>query len=123
MNQDSESIAQANVAWGNIVAETLFESGISQVFFSPGSRSTPLVLGFEKHPKINCTPILDERSAAFIALGFSKRTSVPCAVLCTSGSAPTHWFPAITEASHSGVPVLFYQQMLPELQDCGAGDH
>ena len=77
MNQDSESIAQANVAWGNIVAETLFESGISQVFFSPGSRSTPLILGFEKHPKINCTPILDERSAAFIALGFSKRTSVP----------------------------------------------
>ena len=122
MNQDSESIAQANVAWGNIVAETLFESGVTQVFFSPGSRSTPLVLGFEKHPKINCTPILDERSAAFIALGFSKRTSIPCAVLCTSGSAPTHWFPAITEASHSGVPVLFLSaDRPPELQDCGAG--
>ena len=51
MNQDSESIAQANVAWGNIVAETLFESEYHRFFFSPGSRSTPLVLGFEKHPK------------------------------------------------------------------------
>ena len=72
MNQDSESIAKSNQAWGQIVADTFHELGISTVFFSPGSRSTPLVLGFERHTEIECFPVLDERSAAYIALGYSK---------------------------------------------------
>ena len=84
MNEDDELIAQANQSWGEIVASTLHELGVTNIFFSPGSRSTPLVLGFERHPKLNCTPVLDERSAGFIALGFSKRTQRPSAILCTS---------------------------------------
>ena len=122
MNYNSESTAQANFIWGEIVAHTLHELGITQVFFSPGSRSTPLILGLERHENISCIPILDERSAAFLALGFSQRTKQPAVLLCTSGSAVTHWFPAITEASHSGIPLLLLSADRPdELQDCASG--
>lgn len=122
MNQEHESTAQSNNIWGEVVAHTLYELGISNVFFSPGSRSTPLVLGFERHPQIKCVPVLDERSAAFIALGFAKRTKKPTCLLCTSGSAPTHWFPAVTEASHASIPLLLLSaDRPPELRDCGAG--
>ena len=75
MNEpNAETTAQANYLWGIAVAHTLAELGLRQVFFSPGSRSTPLVLGFENHPLIESIPVLDERSAAFLALGSSKRT-------------------------------------------------
>ena len=122
MKQDSEIIGKSNYAWGQIVASTLHDLGVSKVFFSPGSRSTPLVLGFERHTGFECVPVLDERSAGYIALGHSKRTQIPCVLLCTSGSAPTHWFPALTEANHSSVPILLLSADRPaELQDCGAG--
>ena len=107
---------------GEIVARTLYELGVFNIFFSPGSRSTPLVLGFERHPELTCTPVLDERSAGYIALGFSKRTQTPSAILCTSGSALTNWFPAVVEASYSGTPIILLSaDRPPELQDCGAG--
>lgn len=122
MNHNSESTAQANFIWGEIVAHTLHELGITQVFFSPGSRSTPLILGLERHQYISCIPVLDERTASFLALGFSQRTKQPTVLLCTSGSAVTHWFPAIAEASHSGIPLLLLSADRPdELQDCASG--
>ena len=122
MNHNSESTAQANFIWGEIVAHTLHELGITQVFFSPGSRSTPLILGLERHQYISCIPVLDERTAAFLALGFSQRTKQPTVLLCTSGSAVTHWFPAIAEASHSGIPLLLLSADRPdELQNCASG--
>lgn len=122
MNLNSESTAQANFAWGDVVAQTLHELGISMVFFSPGSRSTPLILGLERHHSINCVPVLDERTAAFLALGYSKRTQKPAVILCTSGSAVANWFPAIAEASHSSIPLLFLSADRPEeLQNCASG--
>ncbi len=122
MNSDSQSTARANCAWGYAVAKTLFELGVRHVVFSPGSRSTPLVLGCENQNGLRTIPILDERTAAFFALGLGKRTGRPTALICTSGSAPTHWFPAVTEADHSGAPLLLLSaDRPPELQDCGAG--
>ena len=122
MNADSQSTARANCAWGCAVAKTLFELGVEQVVFSPGSRSTPLVLGCENQNGLRTIPILDERTASFFALGLGKRTGKPTALICTSGSAPTHWFPAVTEADHSGVPLLLLSaDRPPELQDCAAG--
>jgi 2-succinyl-5-enolpyruvyl-6-hydroxy-3-cyclohexene-1-carboxylate synthase len=122
MNLNSESTAQANFVWGDVVARTLHELGVSMVFFSPGSRSTPLVLALERHPFINCASVLDERTAAFLALGYSRRTQEPAVILCTSGSAVTNWFPAIAEASHSSVPLLFLSADRPEeLQNCASG--
>ena len=122
MNSDPQATARANWAWGHAVAKTLFELGVNHVVFSPGSRSTPLVLGCENQKGLRTIPILDERTAAFFALGIGKRTGRPAALICTSGSAPTHWFPAVTEADHSGVPLLLLSaDRPPELQDCAAG--
>ena len=122
MKADSQSTARANFAWGCAVSKTLVELGVEQVVFSPGSRSTPLVLGCENQDGLRTIPILDERTASFFALGLGKRTGKPTALICTSGSAPTHWLPAVTEADHSGVPLLLLSaDRPPELQDCGAG--
>ena len=90
MNSDPQSTARANCAWGYAVAKTLFELGVNHVVFSPGSRSTPLVLGCENQNGLRTIPILDERTAAFFALGLGKRTGRPAALICTSGSAPTN---------------------------------
>jgi len=122
MTSTSEQTAEANYFWGHLVARGLSDLGITTVFFSPGSRSTPLIIGCEKEERLSCFPALDERTAAFLALGHAKRTNVPSAVICTSGSALTHWFPAVTEASYSGIPLLLLSaDRPPELQECGAG--
>ena len=122
MTSTSEQIAEANFLWGHLVASGLADLDITTVFFSPGSRSTPLIIGCEKEKRLSCFPALDERTAAFLALGHAKRTNVPTAVICTSGSALTHWFPAVTEASYSGIPLLLLSaDRPPELQECGAG--
>ena len=122
MKQTPEEIAHANLAFGAYFAKTLSILGVEKIFFSPGSRSTPMVIGVERFSDIDLIPVLDERTAAFLALGQSKRKKQPVGLICTSGSALTHWFPAVTEASHSGIPlVLFSADRPPELQNCGAG--
>ena len=124
MNADSQltTTALANDAWGRSVANALVDLGVKSVVFSPGSRSAPLILGCETQDGLETIPILDERTAAFFALGLSKRTRPPTVLICTSGSAPTHWFPAVVEADHSGTPLLLLSaDRPPELQDCGAG--
>ena len=63
MNQEDRETGQSNHLWGKLVANALFQFGIRKVFFSPGSRSTPLLIGFEEHAQIDCVPVLDERSA------------------------------------------------------------
>ena len=122
MKQTPEEIAHANLAFGAYFAKTLSILGVEKIFFSPGSRSTPMVIGVERYSDIDLIPVLDERTAAFLALGQSKRKKQPVGLICTSGSALTHWFPAVTEASHSGIPLLLFSaDRPPELQNCGAG--
>ena len=122
MKQTPEEIAYANMAFGAYFAKILSNLGVEKIFFSPGSRSTPMVIGIERYSGIDLIPVLDERTAAFLALGQSKMKNQPVGLICTSGSALTHWFPAVTEASHSGVPLLLFSaDRPPELQNCGAG--
>ena len=122
MNESENRTAENNRLWGEVVADFFYVNKIHHVFFSPGSRSTPLILALERKKDIECIPILDERTAAFVALGKSKYIRKPTALLCTSGSAPTHWFPAVTEAHYSGIPLLLLTaDRPPELQNCGAG--
>ena len=61
-----------NSLWGSVLAETLHRSGLREVVISPGSRSTPLTMAFARHPGIEAIPVLDERSAAFFALGLAR---------------------------------------------------
>lgn len=104
----------------NFVDE-LVMSGITDVVISPGSRSTPLALTFTEHPSIKEWVIIDERSAAFFALGLAKQSNRAVALVCTSGTAAANYFPAIVEAHYSRVPLLVLTADRPhELRDVGA---
>ncbi|MFC4558606.1 2-succinyl-5-enolpyruvyl-6-hydroxy-3-cyclohexene-1-carboxylic-acid synthase [Virgibacillus kekensis] len=105
---------------GNFVDE-LASSGLSDVVISPGSRSTPLAMTMTEHPAINQWVIIDERSAAFFALGIAKKQQRPVAIVCTSGTAAANYFPAIVEAYYSRVPLIVLTADRPhELRDVGA---
>ena len=111
-----------NSLWGSVLAETLHRSGLREVVISPGSRSTPLTMAFARHPGIEAIPVLDERSAAFFALGLARQHHRPVALLCTSGTAGAHYFPAIIEAQESGVPLLVLTaDRPPEMRECRSG--
>jgi 2-succinyl-5-enolpyruvyl-6-hydroxy-3-cyclohexene-1-carboxylate synthase len=102
--------------------EVLARLGVETVVTSPGSRSTPLTVAAARNPRIEALSILDERSAAFYALGLSKRTHRPVALVCTSGSAAANYWPAVVEASMSGTPLLLLTaDRPPELRDCSSG--
>lgn len=113
--------ACAGVGWCLALLDGLAAGGVQHLVLSPGSRSTPVVLAAQRQGAMTLTPILDERSAAFYALGLARASDRPVAVLATSGSAPAHWYPAIIEASESGVPlVLISADRPPELRGWGA---
>ena len=84
----------------------LADMGVDMAFISPGSRNTPLTLAFAAEPRIRDVSVRDERSAGFAALGYAKVTGVPAVVVCTSGSAATHYLPAIVEANQSATPMI-----------------
>lgn len=111
-----------NTAWGALAVEVLARLGVELAVVSPGSRSTPLTLATARNPKLEAIPVLDERSAGFIALGHAKRTRRPVALICTSGSAAVNYAPAVLEASMSGTPLLILTaDRPPELRACSSG--
>lgn len=110
-----------NTLWARIIVDELVKSGLRHVVISPGSRSTPLVLQFHEHPEIHDISIIDERAAAFFALGLAQAKQQPVALLCTSGTATANYFPAICEANHSNIPlIVLTADRPPALHDCGA---
>lgn len=127
MSTGSQTDAQidfrnTNSLWASVAAETLARLGLQTAIVCPGSRSTPLTLALAQHPAIETLPILDERSAAFFALGCAKRQCCPVVLVCTSGSAAAHFYPAVIEAYESGVPLLILTaDRPPELRDCASG--
>ncbi|MBE9132780.1 2-succinyl-5-enolpyruvyl-6-hydroxy-3-cyclohexene-1-carboxylic-acid synthase [Tychonema sp. LEGE 07196] len=111
-----------NTLWASIIAETLQRLKLTTAVICPGSRSAPLTIAFAQNNQIETIPILDERSASFFALGIAKRSGVPTALICTSGTAAANFFPAIIEARESRIPLLiFTADRPPELRDCHAG--
>ncbi|SEQ25636.1 2-succinyl-5-enolpyruvyl-6-hydroxy-3-cyclohexene-1-carboxylic-acid synthase [Natrinema salaciae] len=107
--------------WGRVVADELAESGLEAVCLAPGSRSTPLTVAVAEHPDIDVYSHLDERSAAYFALGRARRTGEPTALVCTSGTAAANFHPAVMEADRARVPLLVLTADRPtELRDSGA---
>ena len=97
--------------WSLHFLATLVKLGVRDVVVSPGSRSQALAfaayeLSGHEAFDLDVHVAIDERSAGFLALGLSINTRVPTVLVCTSGSAPTHYLPAIVEAKHSGVPLI-----------------
>ncbi|MGM3306469.1 2-succinyl-5-enolpyruvyl-6-hydroxy-3-cyclohexene-1-carboxylic-acid synthase [Anabaena sp. WFMT] len=112
-----------NQLWSYVLTETLKRLGLSCAVICPGSRSTPLTVAFAKQaPDIEAIPILDERSAAFFALGRAKATAKPVVLVCTSGTAGANFYPAVIEAKESRVPLLVLTtDRPPELRECHSG--
>ena len=80
--------------------------GIKHVVISPGSRNAPLTISFNRHPNFICHAIVDERSAAFFALGLAQQLNEPVAICCTSGTASLNFASAIAEAFYQKIPML-----------------
>ncbi|GAB4197657.1 MAG: 2-succinyl-5-enolpyruvyl-6-hydroxy-3-cyclohexene-1-carboxylic-acid synthase [Sandaracinaceae bacterium] len=106
--------------WARVVALSLRRAGVQRVLASPGSRSTPYLAALLT-AELDVVDVVDERAAAFAALGVARASGEPAAVLCTSGTAPAHWLPAVIEASLARVPLVLLSADRPtELAQCGA---
>ncbi|MBE9124578.1 MULTISPECIES: 2-succinyl-5-enolpyruvyl-6-hydroxy-3-cyclohexene-1-carboxylic-acid synthase [unclassified Coleofasciculus] len=111
-----------NTVWASILAETLTRLGLTTAIICPGSRSTPLTVAFAQQSQIEAIPVLDERSAGFFALGLARKSGLPVALVCTSGTAGANFYPAVIEAKESRVPLLVLTaDRPPELRDCHSG--
>ncbi len=116
-----KTIPNRNTLWTTIIVDELTRVGISAVYVSPGSRSAPLALAFDRHPNFEIYVHHDERGAAFSALGMALLTQRPVALLCTSGTALANYYPAVLEAHYAQIPLLILSADRPhELRASGA---
>jgi 2-succinyl-5-enolpyruvyl-6-hydroxy-3-cyclohexene-1-carboxylate synthase len=114
MTTDKKSIA--------LLAEIFVKKGLKHIIISPGSRNAPIILSFASHPQIQALSIVDERSAAFFALGIAQQTNKTVAIACTSGTAVLNYAPAIAEAYYQKIPLLVLTADRPaEMIDQGDG--
>ncbi|MCB2219577.1 MAG: 2-succinyl-5-enolpyruvyl-6-hydroxy-3-cyclohexene-1-carboxylic-acid synthase [Bacteroidetes bacterium] len=105
-----------------LTAEIFAQKGMRHIVISPGSRNAPLILAFAQHPSIQALSIIDERSAAFFAMGIAQQTRKTVAIACTSGSAVLNYAPAIAEAYYQKIPLLILTaDRPPNLIDQGDG--
>lgn len=113
-----------STAFGTVVADELARCGLREAVIAPGSRSAPLAFALyelERAGRIRLHVRIDERSAAFTALGLAKASRRPVAVVCTSGTAAANFHPAVVEADESAVPLLVLTaDRPPELRGTGA---
>ncbi|UTW60676.1 2-succinyl-5-enolpyruvyl-6-hydroxy-3-cyclohexene-1-carboxylic-acid synthase [bacterium SCSIO 12741] len=98
MNTDKEGLV--------VLAELFFQKGGKTVIVSPGSRNAPIFKAFQCHSEIECVSIVDERAAAFFALGIAQSTGRPVGLICTSGTALLNYAPAMAEAFYQNLPLV-----------------
>ncbi len=112
---------EQNLRWCTLLVASLVEQGIDHFVISPGSRSTPLALAVARNPNAHYRVIIDERSAAYFALGQARQRRRASALICTSGTAVANWLPAVVEANHAAIPLLLLSADRPaELHHRGA---
>lgn len=99
-------MSDPQTAWAELLLRSLVEAGVRHAIISPGSRSTPLVWAACRTLGLRCHCLIDERSAGFYALGQARISGIPSLLICTSGTAASHYYPAVIEARESGVPLL-----------------
>ena len=88
------------------LAALLMKRGITDIVISPGSRNAPMIHTFHGIAGFNCPNVVDERSAAYFALGLSLAKQKPVAIVCTSGTATLNYAPAIAEAFYQNIPLI-----------------
>jgi 2-succinyl-5-enolpyruvyl-6-hydroxy-3-cyclohexene-1-carboxylate synthase len=117
MNMEQSSIPSAQ-----LLVRHCKSYGIKNIVISPGSRNAPLTLSFTEDPFFSCYSIVDERSAAFFALGIAQQLRQPVAAICTSGSALLNYYPGVAEAFYSDIPLVIISADRPSYKiDIGDG--
>ena len=120
MNSSMPQVPKNKLA--QLIIESCVNFKIRKVVISPGSRSAPLIIGFNESKEIEAMSVVDERCAAFFALGIAQQTRQPVALVCTSGSALLNYYPAIAEAFYSNIPLIVLSADRPlHLIDIGDG--
>lgn len=97
-----------------ILAKLLVAKGVKRVVLSPGSRNAPLIVSFARREEFEKFVVLDERSAAFMAMGIAQQSGDPVAVVCTSGTALLNYAPAVAEAYYQHIPLIVISADRPE---------
>lgn len=90
----------------NHLVSHIFALGVRHVVLCPGNRSAPVSLSFIRHKEFKCFSLVDERSAAYTALGIATAENKPVVIVCTSGTAVLNFYPAIAEAFYSQIPLI-----------------
>ena len=90
----------------NILADLLIAHGVKDVVLSPGSRNAPVIVALTRRPELRCITVIDERVAAFTALGLAIESDRGTVLVCTSGTALLNYAPAIAEAFYRKVPLI-----------------
>ena len=111
----------ANLTTASAFVDALAIAGVPHAVICPGSRSTPLAVSLEAHPNVRVWVHIDEREAAFFALGMARQLAEPVALLSTSGTAAANFLPAVAEAGLSRIPlIVMTADRPPEMRDWGA---
>ena len=95
-----------NILWSHLICEELIRLGVSHAFISPGYRNVPLMFALHAQKGVTLHTCIDERSAAYRALGCVKASGRPALIVCTSGTAGANYFPAIIEAQKEQLPLI-----------------
>lgn len=105
-----------------IITQLCLQYEVDHIVISPGSRNAALTIGFTGHPDFVNFSIVDERCAAFFALGLAQQRKKPVALVCTSGSALLNYYPAVAEAFYSDIPLVIISADRPvDLLEIGDG--
>ena len=116
-----KDVGAANLAQAMALVDGLCAAGLRTAVVCPGSRSTPMAVALASDPRVRVLMHVDERSAAYFALGIALRDGQPVALLCSSGTAAANFLPAVAEAHLSRVPLVVLTADRPaELRDWGA---
>ncbi len=116
------TVRDATTAFCRALVDEWVRAGVSDAVVAPGSRSTPLAVALLRDGRMRVNVVLDERSAAYTALGLGLSSGRPAVLLCTSGTAAASFHPAVVEAHHARAPMLVCTaDRPPEMHDTGAG--
>jgi len=97
-----------------IVVSELIKQNITQFYVSPGKRNLPIINALTNYSKAKIEVCIDERTAAFMAIGFAQKQKIPSVLICTSGSALAHYYPAVLEAKKTAIPLIILSADRPK---------
>ncbi len=110
----SIDILQSDIPIVRQVVAACYSFQVKHIVISPGSRNAPLAISFSNNPYFKCYSIVDERCAGFFAMGIAQQLKEPVALVCTSGSALLNYYPAISEAFYSQIPLIILSADRPK---------